>query len=523
MINQIKTYSHKIIIYIYKQKAILLLTLIYGVSVIFISSFHEVWRDEVRALSIVMDSRDIIQLFKNLHNEGHPGLWYLILYFGFKLTRAVVVLKIVSILIAISAIYVFLKRAPFLWIQKILFVFGFFPLYEYSVISRNYGFSMLLLFLFCSLYKERFKNIFLVSIVLFLLANTNAHSLIIVIAIFLSMFIELIHYKAGLIKSNQNLGKIAIGFSIIIIGILFSIVQIYPDKTTIVTGVHFLDFFSVIKAGIKALVFPGRLFSASLGLNNAVFVTLVIWLSYVYLLLRAPFLFIIFFTSLTGLGMFFLLIYGAEMYHQGFLYLLIVAIFWIGSLVNEGGKVTIEPFNMASAFINKHKNTFFSFLLIMQIFMAYPAVKAELFADYSSSKIFGKFLKDHLDLKDAIIIGEPDYLLESIAYYVTNPIYIPREQRFGKTVKLTTDSRRKLSLGELLNIAQKLKDEFNKPIVIATWLNLSPQRPFTLVYSYNKIFTCSPEQLKMFLENTTKIVSFHDAISDENYDVFVLK
>jgi hypothetical protein len=188
----LKTYPLPFASYMYKQRYALLLTFVYGLSVIFISSFHEVWRDEVRALSFVTERDSIFQIFRDLrsYNEGHPGLWYVILYIGFQLVQSPLVLKIASLAIATAAVYVFLDKAPFSWIQKILFIFGFFCLYEYSVISRNYGISMLLLFLFCSLYPYRFQKIYATTIVLFLLAHTNAYGLIIATAIFLSLIAE---------------------------------------------------------------------------------------------------------------------------------------------------------------------------------------------------------------------------------------------------------------------------------------------------------------------------------------------
>ena len=55
------------------------LVLLYCGVIIYLSANHEVWRDEVRALSLVTESNSIVNLLENLHNEGHPCLWYLLL------------------------------------------------------------------------------------------------------------------------------------------------------------------------------------------------------------------------------------------------------------------------------------------------------------------------------------------------------------------------------------------------------------------------------------------------------------
>src|SRR3989344_8166534 len=127
----------KISAYIKKNKFALILTLVYGVFIITLSSFHEVWRDEVRALNYATEARSLLDLFHNLkiNNEGHPALWYILLYIGYNIFHTTVILKVINSVISIAAIYIFLAFSPFTKIQKILFVFGFFPIYEYSVIN----------------------------------------------------------------------------------------------------------------------------------------------------------------------------------------------------------------------------------------------------------------------------------------------------------------------------------------------------------------------------------------------------
>src|SRR5436309_11855134 len=139
------------------RKTVWLFTLLYALTVVALASHHVLWRDEARALNIVMASDSIPELFQNLHNEGHPALWYLVLYAGFHLTRSTLVLKASSLVIAIAAVFVFLSRAPFALWHKVLFIFGSNPIYQYSVRCRNYGLSMLFLLLYGAVHKHRFE------------------------------------------------------------------------------------------------------------------------------------------------------------------------------------------------------------------------------------------------------------------------------------------------------------------------------------------------------------------------------
>ena len=60
-------------------------------------------------------------------------------------------------------------------------------------------------------------------------------------------------------------------------------------------------------------------------------------------------------------------------------------------------------------------------------------------AEQSSNKALGAFLAGAEAHREAIIVPEPDYLLESLSYYAKNKIYLVREDRFGSSVSLTTD------------------------------------------------------------------------------------
>ena len=145
--------------------------------VLFVSSRHEFFRDEIRALSIALEPDSILELPGALRNEGHPVLWYALLRIGYAATGSQGVVLALSVIIAFAAVLLFLSRAPFpLW-QKVLFAFGI-PLWTYSVSSRNYGISMLLFFLFAALYPRRKQHPLLLGLVAAALANTNVHSCI---------------------------------------------------------------------------------------------------------------------------------------------------------------------------------------------------------------------------------------------------------------------------------------------------------------------------------------------------------
>jgi hypothetical protein len=536
----LKTYPLPFASYMYKQRYALLLTFVYGLSVIFISSFHEVWRDEVRALSFVTERDSIFQIFRDLrsYNEGHPGLWYVILYIGFQLVQSTLVLKIASLAIATAAVYVFLDKAPFSWIQKILFIFGFFCLYEYSVISRNYGISMLLLFLFCSLYPYRFQKIYATTIVLFLLAHTNAYGLIIATAIFLSLIAETFFSRESGTVTPVRKSKIIFAMAFLALGILLSAFQMYPQQFSITTDVlSGPNRPSLLTSLLKTLFLPGEIFYYAFGfkprriispeiskLIGIIAVTSIIWLYYIYLF-RKRYIFIIFFLGTVASGLFSLLIIVAEVRHQGFIYLLIIVTLWLDHFVQPDSEVLrIKPLQKIAVLLEKNKGLLFSLLLIGQLFMAIEAVVQEINRNYSSSHDFAQYLKSRPELEHAIILGEPFELMEAMPYYVTNPIYNDREDRFGKIMHTPSTAKKKeMSLEELLHIAQRLRSESQEPVLIAMGYQLDPNGPFSIRFYFDRLFTYTPESLEKFSRLTERVADFRKAFTDENYTLYLLK
>lgn len=107
---------------------------------------HEFWRDEVRALSLARTAASPLDLYDLTKYDGHPILWFLLLFAGKSIIDTPLVLPVMSVIIGFAGVAVFVFLSPFqLWV-RLLFVFSAFSVYEYSVMARNYGISMLLFF-----------------------------------------------------------------------------------------------------------------------------------------------------------------------------------------------------------------------------------------------------------------------------------------------------------------------------------------------------------------------------------------
>ncbi len=146
---------------------------------------HELWLDEIQRWLLVRDSNSISELLINKRYEGHPSLWYFILYGLKHLTSQPMAMQLVHAALASTTAFLILRYAPFERWMKILFVFGYFPFFEYNIMSANYALVFMGLILFCVLYCQRNMHLLVFGLVLGLMANAHILGLIASFALFL--------------------------------------------------------------------------------------------------------------------------------------------------------------------------------------------------------------------------------------------------------------------------------------------------------------------------------------------------
>lgn len=181
---------------------------------------HELWLDESHHWLIARDSNSFLELIQNTRYEGHPILWNILLYGITRFTLNPFWMQFLHILISATVVFIFLKKAPFNWIFKTLFIFGYFMLFEYNLISRNYILGILFLFLAVSIFKKREQNFTQICIYLALASNVHLMFLVISFGLFLIILFEQYQNKQ-LFKKQNILGYLFFG-----IGFIFILVQI---------------------------------------------------------------------------------------------------------------------------------------------------------------------------------------------------------------------------------------------------------------------------------------------------------
>jgi hypothetical protein len=148
----------------------------------FAISYHEMWRDEMQSWLIARSSLTLSELRDAIRYEGHPALWYLLLYGVTRLTQRPEAMQLLHVVIGSGCAFVFARSAPFPRWARLCFVLGYFSVYEYGVISRNYSIGIFLLFVAAALLPRRHERPWLLGLLLALAAQTTAMALIVAAA-----------------------------------------------------------------------------------------------------------------------------------------------------------------------------------------------------------------------------------------------------------------------------------------------------------------------------------------------------
>ncbi len=135
---------------------------------------HALWRDELNAFGIAAGSPTLRSLLANVRYEGHPWLWYVLLWFVSKLTHDPVGMKWLQAVIGTGIYLVLGLLSPFRWWEKLLIFLSYYVIFEYTVMCRMYGLVFLFALLYCRERTRTPQRLILSAIYLGLMASADA-------------------------------------------------------------------------------------------------------------------------------------------------------------------------------------------------------------------------------------------------------------------------------------------------------------------------------------------------------------
>ena len=303
--------------------------IIYAVITLITAFFHEPWRDEAQAWLLARDLSPLAMI-REMGYDGSPALWHFLLMPLAKAHLPYFSMQLLHWILALSAAGIFIYKSPFHPVFKTLFIFSYYPLYEYAIISRSYVLSILLLFTIALFFKDRLKKPWLFGFLVFLLMNTNTHNFMAGLALVLVFGISFYQER----KKLPVFRTLIIPMLIMLAGIAAFVIQLIPPadswKAGLANGFDWPWIFNAIGDAFM----PSYLSNPGMTLffkhwTELAFFTIFLLAAITYLFReRIPSIF--FMVSITGLFMIITFKHSGYLRHYGFILIYLVFSLWIG-------------------------------------------------------------------------------------------------------------------------------------------------------------------------------------------------
>ena len=438
-------------------------TLAYFAGALFVLLHHEIWRDEFSPWMIGRASRSLSELIWNIRYEGHAPGWYFIVYAITRVTRIPEAMQIVHLMLATSSVFLLARFSPIPKAWRLLYAFGFYPFYQYAVVSRGYALCILLLFSFCALYRFRQSRLVLLAVTICMLAIADTYGWFMSVALTATLaFARTYDRKHGLVWTNGPI-KNALSALIIFSGIIWSAaVTIPPPDCGYHTVWHtYLSWHRFLHV-VYCLNFSYNFLSQSVYLpfNIAAFAITILWFARrrVALFMFAAFVF--------AIACFYYLKFNIVVFwHKGVLFEYVMACIWVSYSYQD------EPLKsrLAERMTLTAKRLSPALMWAILLFFVVYGTKWELNdirKPYTSGKLVARYIKANFP-PDMVIAGDSDFAATSIVGYMDKPFYYPAGDRFGTYLLYDNKRHWPITADELYAGVHRVSVREGKDILLA--------------------------------------------------------
>ena len=441
--------------------------------------YHEPWRDEAQAILISSAPDSLGDLITLTKYEGHPSLWFIILFFTLKLTNSIIFIQILHILIMGAGMYIFLKYAEIDIKVKLPVVFGYFFMYEYSIIARNYSIGITLLFLACYFLNK--KNLIGAAIVVAILFHANIYAFFLGASLWFTLIITFF-------KSSQK--KVIIGTVILFFSFVLLLLDILPPEDHFFATEHEIDFRNIMKGftilwksfipipeldmhfwntNIMKQIFPDKYLSNVVMIIGAI-ILFVYSLNY---LGKSSSALIFFCTTFLIITFFAITKYHGYLRHQGHLFISYIVAIWLKSLFpdNQFKQINLP---IAENLLSKRaipvffKNHFISIVLYANILGTSITYFFDFQHQFSNGKMVANYIKENYSSK-CNVVGHVDFCASTISYFLNKDLFYPMSDTYSSYVMWDIKRDRNLSDESLLEVFDNQKEKNNETILITSF------------------------------------------------------
>jgi hypothetical protein len=431
--------------------------------------FHEQWRDEMQALTLVRSCSSIFDIPQATRYEGHPLLWFILLYIINSFTSSIFTIQLVHWLIMTTGVFVFLRYASLDFVYKVLIIFGYYFVFEYTAFFRNYAAGITLLFIAMVLLQR--QKLVTAAAFVFLALQANIFAVFLGIALWFT--VSLYFYR-------QYKRPILIGSLIVMAGVLISFFYMIPPADT---GINPGIMHNVPRSR-PALIFWNGLVPLSktnlhfwnkniIQSNALIIVAAVVTLYFCLLCIRRSFFATLFFivVLLQVLPFTFLKFSGSTRHHGHILIAFIMAL-WLSKMLPRTLPKTALSNWYAKIFdyprVDQVSHFFLLLLFIANVFAGTVASYFDYRYSFSKGREVAGYLRDH-QLANHFIISDPDEGTSTIAMLLGRKFYSPLSDLFYNTVTWNNKRKIKPTHEQVLHILQNKRRELHNVLLITSY------------------------------------------------------
>ena len=470
-------------------------------------------------------------------------LWQVVLWILTRFTHNCQAMQWLHLALATCSIWVVVRFSPFPKLQKTLYCFGYFAIFEYCLIARPYVWIGLLMFSLCAVCDRRKDSFVAQAVILFLLSNTNVLGTIIAFSFVAASALEHIRRRdVGVLWVTRKRALILSG--VILCATLITVaLQLVKPKDALafqgwprpLTISNFAEALCDIWCGYIPIPRPfphwremewGSNFLLDCVTHKLAWGTtlsLGLLAMSAWTLRRSPMA-----TAWYVFGTCLMLLFHfvgsmAALRHAGLYFVLYLACLWC-SFTWRGEQNLRSP----PASLPKQMEHFFLLsILTIQVVAGTYAWALHLMTPFSASKLAADFIRQH-GYTNLLIVGSKDLNVQPVTAYLDQPIYYPESRRYG-TFVFENSARHNLSGQELLRSTAQMamRTPGDTLLVCKGWLmtiqdgSAQPLRSAWLSpdgLTSSALMPPTEPCMKM-----SQLVDFGPMIVDESYSIYLIR
>jgi hypothetical protein len=439
---------------------------------------HTLFFDELNAWGISAASSTLPRLFYLVHYEGHPWLWYFLLWLPSRFTHDPRAMLWVVAPVG-TAIYLIIGLlSPFTQLQKVLIFLSYFVAFEYTVMNRMYGIMFLLALLYVSRRMRDPEAVVGNVALLGVMANTDMSGVLLSMALLLEYIYD--RHQANKIGSgNQPKRIVLVALAIYAAMLLLSIATLLPSPDISWSSSGRLGSYAVnprfwIRVATNMIAapwwpiskdFPRRFWETDAQAQRLLLVLVPLVLIAYWRVLRGDRkLLLMMGTTLTLGTLFAAIVYVGRVRHWGIAFITFLLCLWIQNSVRERqGKERPHSW-VVPAYA----------LMTLSALSGILAVASSWTHPFSQARATAAWIRQN-EPKGVLVVGAPDVSFASVAEEMQRPVYF-LECYCTDTFKLFSRHREDFpdeKLGDRLSTAMGRLNVSS--LVFVFWRPLSPE------------------------------------------------